>query len=1267
MKQIQFECSDSVTFENKIKQIKSEYDSPLKGRLIFTIYSVFSEINDLKVYLDILDNLLPETDYYGCQASGSILKDQLCTGGIGVVCTILEDETTKSEMVFISPNQSEADYTFLDELWEHCNQLPWLKGVEILSTSKAKGFYAIGENPISLREDIQIYGAVASNAANDGFSNTYVFSKGHPASIQGVVAVLFGGEHLSIESSMVTGWEGLGKNFHVTKCSGNVIYEIDGQPAFHIYEKYLGINKTPNFMSDAMRFPILVDDSGVECIRVPQPVEGLNAIVLQTPVTNGTRIRLSYGDEKTILSSIERWSEDIQQFEPEVIRVFSCIGRRTFWGDERVCEETNPLNRIADVTGFFTFGEFLRIKGKLCYFNSTLVGVIIREGEVGGAREYPRFENSQTNRSVAGYLTHYLRAVTGEIESQYHRMSEALARTYSHMVGIDYANNRIIHLNKKENSENMFDATDGAKTIINDLIQELVNRKHQAMAKQMFNPEWLNRELKDKNSIDQELLNPAMEWIRVQMIVTARDESGNIERVIFTAQSIDNEKRREEYLLMASNTDELTQLGNRHAYEREVVRASVPEDETFALVAMDLNGLKKVNDSLGHPAGDRLIVAAADIIRDVIEPYGKAYRIGGDEFMAAISATPDRITRLMNQIRQRGLDWNEIEGQCVAISCGAASAKEFPGQAISGLEKIADERMYKDKDDYYARKGLNRRKDHSMYDQLVIESLANEYESLWLIDIASRRMMIYREDKETAIPGSVNQALELIDYELARNWYIDSYVAERDRERVRKDSSLEAVVAGIQRQKTLFVDYIRCYGDRSNYNQIVLMKANSGEEITHIMLGFRDIDSRKLIEIDDLTGLYTREAFLQRGEQLLEDNPEKVYGLLLADTVDFKSINEAYGIKTGDEILRSIGLSLQEKSASDVLIGRYGGDQFAILTSMEQIDGLTKEAEFFHRLQHPEGLPGVTIKLGLCRNIRAGKAVTVACDEAHLALNSIKHSYGKILSVYDVMIKKDLDSQRIIENTMHEALAMRQFKVYYQPKHDTTTGKMVGAEALIRWVHPQKGFMSPGEFIPLFEKNGFITETDRFVWTKTCENLRSWMDEGIEVVPVSVNASKLTVMQEDLIEKMQKPVQEYNIDPGLLHMEVTESLMSENMDLLTFKLKKVHDLGYKIELDDFGAGYSSINVLSILPIDVVKLDMSFMKQFGDPKRTKVLEACSSLAKNLGYRTVSEGVETIEQVEKLQSLEVDTIQGYYYSRPLPEEEFKQYLIENSQGA
>lgn len=414
------------------------------------------------------------------------------------------------------------------------------------------------------------------------------------------------------------------------------------------------------------------------------------------------------------------------------------------------------------------------------------------------------------------------------------------------------------------------------------------------------------------------------------------------------------------------------------------------------------------------------------------------------------------------------------------------------------------------------------------------------------------------------------------------------------------------------------------------------------------------------IEADDLTGLYTKQAFFHHAQILLRRNPDIRYSLIMFDIDNFKYVNERYGEMTGDRILRKIGNQIKTGKKPDTLAGRYSGDNFVILVEQGKQNTEDMISYYSSVVMKALDIQKVALKFGIYDDVEHNVPVSVLCDRVKMALRRNKQYYGTAIARYDKAFREKIDWENKLEQFMEAAVKENQFQVYYQPKHDAKSGRLIGAEALVRWVHPELGFISPGDFIPLFERNGFITEADYYVWENVCRDLRAWMDAGMNVVPVSVNGSKLDFAAKDYVERLHKPVDAYHVPKQYLHIEVTESLVSENIDELEKLLEKLRAEGFQIEMDDFGKGYSSLNTLGTLSLDVVKLDMSFISQIGNERKLRILAAMISLAKNLKLHTVAEGVETEEQLKVLKELGCDAIQGYYFSKPLPKEQFTEYL-------
>ena len=416
-----------------------------------------------------------------------------------------------------------------------------------------------------------------------------------------------------------------------------------------------------------------------------------------------------------------------------------------------------------------------------------------------------------------------------------------------------------------------------------------------------------------------------------------------------------------------------------------------------------------------------------------------------------------------------------------------------------------------------------------------------------------------------------------------------------------------------------------------------------------------------ILERDPLTGLYTKEFFFKKVEDYLSEHAAQKYMFWVSDIQGLKVINEKYGFEMGDEVLRTLSDYGVRHTPGFIFGGRIEGDKLGGLVEAmdtEEMRRIVAEND----AKTPFPVPNVVVKHGIYR-IDVNQNVTPQgmYDRAMLALQKIRSKYGDNLAEYNDDLRQDLLLKQMILGSADDALKDHQFKVYYQPKHDFRTDSTCGAEGLVRWQHPDIGFMSPILFISLFEQNGFITKMDFYVWEEICKTIKKWEKEGVPVVPISINVSRRDFEVPDLAGRITELVDSYDIPHSMVHVEVMESAYSDDPEKIKETVKKLHDNGFIIEMDDFGTGYSSLIALSSMDLDVLKLDRSIIENDCPGSEKNILEFSMQLAKMLNLKTVAEGVETKEQMERISELGGDYIQGYYYSKPLPADEFAEYLM------
>ncbi len=417
--------------------------------------------------------------------------------------------------------------------------------------------------------------------------------------------------------------------------------------------------------------------------------------------------------------------------------------------------------------------------------------------------------------------------------------------------------------------------------------------------------------------------------------------------------------------------------------------------------------------------------------------------------------------------------------------------------------------------------------------------------------------------------------------------------------------------------------------------------------------------SKRQLEISSLTGLYNKHAFYQNAELLMKKNPEKKYLIILVDIEKFKIINDLFGMSTGDGLLRHFAGKLKEMVQDDGIAGYRGADNFAVCVENGHFFDIEKvEKDLQHHInQYPIDIK-IQIRIGIYPVTDISVPVSLMCDRANMAAESVKGNELKHYAYYDDSMRQTLLHEQEILNEMQEALEQEQFKVYIQPKCRLDNEELVGGEALVRWIHPTRGVLSPGVFVPLFETNGFITKLDYYVWEQTCKQISKWKKSGIKTVPLSVNVSRLNFYLPGFEEMMDELLERYELTQDDLYFEVTESAYTTESEAIFQQLSRLQQKKYTILMDDFGSGYSSLNMLQEAPVDVLKLDMKFLLGNDDKGRSEVIiESVIQMAHKLGFRVIAEGVETKEQCEMLLRLGCQYGQGYYFSKPISAEDFE----------
>ena len=416
-------------------------------------------------------------------------------------------------------------------------------------------------------------------------------------------------------------------------------------------------------------------------------------------------------------------------------------------------------------------------------------------------------------------------------------------------------------------------------------------------------------------------------------------------------------------------------------------------------------------------------------------------------------------------------------------------------------------------------------------------------------------------------------------------------------------------------------------------------------------------------ERDALTGLFTAEAFYSETAKLLRENAGKDYALLFFNLANFSLVNDLHGKDTGDNILKQIASTMAAGMHHKGICGRVADDHFVCCIETEHPGD---ELGFYEYMESRVRKMAWQFHFNLECGIYPIEDITMPvkdmCDRGEFALGDVKGIHLEKYAYYDKGTAEKYYHEQMMIADREKALAEGQFYVVYQPVFDAVIEKVVGAEALVRWRHPVLGVISPQMYVPLFEKDGFIHKLDLFVWEEACKVLADIKRRGGAMRSVSVNVSRIDLYHPDLADSIERLLEKYQIEKKYLFLEITESAYVEQPQEMISVVSDLRERGFKIMMDDFGSGYSSLNMLKDLPVDVLKSDMGFMEQLESSRRAgNIVISIIRMAKLLHIDTVAEGVETKEQKEFLKNIGCDEIQGYYFAKPMAAEDFCSFMM------
>lgn len=821
-------------------------------------------------------------------------------------------------------------------------------------------------------------------------------------------------------------------------------------------------------------------------------------------------------------------------------------------------------------------------------------------------------------------------------------------------------------------------------------------------------------------------------WFSVSA-TTVFDSQGNPLRVLGQSVNIDSERREFDELREKSELDPLTGLYNRGALEEKissVLEQADPENgDMLALIVIDVDNFKLVNDRLGHLFGDAVLIELAETLKRML-PDNIIGRIGGDEFvlLAQVGSgsldVASRISELSSCINRYCTGEEHTE----PITC-SVGVSMFPqdGRTYDALFGKADIALYNTKfngkmgysiyspsmDEQLSVSAVRRREKKIYNNEYPFKSSSLLFQAIEILfdsrDLESSISIIlsmvghkFNLDRAAIVEFSEDGSHSSVTHEWAAENYrpltsdfseipadmSQKFVFLSEREyfvcndiyKFVKDSPELSDIVDMFGLKSLIqcsvidsgtlrghIDYGICSEHHQwmpgEINELVLLSKIIGGYLVRLRTK-QDID--RMAYSDRLTGAWNLNRFKLEAESLLlKDSAEKhVFASLDIDR--FKFLNEKYGYSAGDNILKSFSSMIAQFLQPGEIFARVIADRFVILMKYESgktvIDRLNELIANANRIKkNATDFYKLSLRFGLYWITPGDSDISFIIDKANIARKSIKNLHVSTIISFDEGMKNRIREQKEIEDVMRDSLRNNEFIVYLQPKFSIADNTAVGAEALVRWQRPGYGLVPPGEFVPIFEDNGFIVNLDFFVLDFVCSKIRRDIDLHRCVIPISVNFSRVHLRSPNLVGRIKEYIEKYDIPPNLLEVEITESALTENEDYLFDIIQELHNLGIIVSMDDFGSGYSSLNLLKKLPFDVLKIDKNFFANgHGTERERTIIASVVSLAKSLDIRVVSEGVETEEQAAFLREINCDQAQGRLYARPMPSDVFeKQY--------
>ncbi len=821
------------------------------------------------------------------------------------------------------------------------------------------------------------------------------------------------------------------------------------------------------------------------------------------------------------------------------------------------------------------------------------------------------------------------------------------------------------------------------------------------------------------------LVNEVYRWISLTTRVLM-DKKGEPICILGKISDVDEKKREELQLREKATQDAMTKLLNRAAFkekvEKSLKRATESGQQNSAILLLDIDKFKNVNDTYGHLYGDTVIVGMAEVLQKVFKGKGIVGRFGGDEFTVFLSeTTKEQLTTLICELRETFAKEFAETAERVKISCSVGAA--LYGESGTTLEELlssADSALYFVKEngrDNFAfctkeikkrflsgqrKEDMDQRSPKNMLVLADITEFAMELLENSRDFKSSLNMLLLKVGKQFKLAGAVIQ--EYNDKGILGLSYFwknkekkikekkKTYVSLQDRIRVReqykqyemieisdmeqlpkdnelylswKETGIQSIFqCPLSHEGTIFgyiiyMDTMARTWSEAEKKSLIMISRIIGNYLARER-AYHQIERKiELIKsFDEVTGLLKYDKFLEVVCSVLNQEGNLQYALISIDFANFKYFNEVYGFQNGDIVLEEFANFVAKRNPRVVAACRDYADNFLIFAIIKSekylVQNITNYTNSFVKNQMERySACRLEVYSGIYVITNPKMDVLQAIDNARLAKKILKEKKSPGTLVFQTEMKRKRMQDAFVLHTIEEALQLKQFLVYLQPKISIKTGNLVGAEALARWEKESGEIVAPNEFIDPLEQSGKIVHLDFYMFECILQQIKQWKEKGYPIVPISVNFSRKHIKKvEEFVERLLELQQEYQVEASLLEIEITESAFIEDQKALIQLIEKLKQNGFSVSIDDFGTGYSSLSMLTKLPVDVVKIDKEFLCNSESSNTKKMLKNVICLIKDNEMQVLCEGIEEKEQMEFLKKAGCDMGQGYYFSKPVP---------------